>query len=132
MQKSENMVQVPVSLGELIDKYTILLIKSEKITDSKKLENVHKEQELLKQKIDSLNLAGIDQHIGSLKEVNLRLWQIEDDIRAKEKSKSFDDEFIQLARSVYITNDQRFEAKGAVNKAYGSELIEVKSYEDYK
>lgn len=124
-------VQVPISLGELIDKYTILLIKSEKIKDSVKLENVAKEQELLFQKIQSLNLDGIEKHIESLKQVNLKLWQIEDDIRLKEKAKTFDEEFVALARSVYITNDQRFAAKDQVNQAYGSEIKEVKSYEDY-
>jgi hypothetical protein len=127
-----NVVEVPVSLGELIDKYTILLIKSDKITNEEKLKNVHHERDLLKQKIDSLSLDGVEKHIAALKDVNLKLWVIEDDIRLKEKAKEFDDKFIELARAVYVTNDERFEHKSDVNAAYGSNVVEVKSYEDYQ
>lgn len=132
MVNNGNVVEVPVSLGELIDKYTILLIKSEKITNEEKLKNVHLERDLLKQKIDTLNLDGIEKHIAALKDVNLKLWVIEDDIRLKEKAKEFDEKFIELARAVYVTNDERFERKSDVNSAFGSEIKEVKSYEDYQ
>lgn len=124
-------ILVPVSLGELIDKYTILLIKNEKITDKVKLENVRKEADLLEHKISSLKLQEIDTHISDLKSVNLELWEIEDEIRIKEKEKDFGDRFVELARSVYVTNDKRFEHKNKINQKYGSSLKEVKSYEDY-
>ena len=131
MVNTENVVVVPISIGELIDKYTILLIKSEKIKDDEKLKNVYIELDLLKQKIDSLRLNGIESHIFALKHVNLELWDIEDEIRLKEKTKVFDEKFIELARAVYVTNDQRFKHKSDINSEYGSKIKEVKSYEDY-
>ena len=124
---------VPVSPGELIDKITILEIKSERIRDKESLEFIQTELELLlsvfertaamQAKLQNLKLE--------LKKVNEILWKIEDDIRICEKEKNFGDRFIELARSVYITNDKRAELKGEINKLLDSNIQEVKSYEDY-
>jgi len=125
------LVQVKVSLGELVDKLTILAIKSEKITDPEKLKHVKREFDELKRTLDELNLEGIDEHFEELKKINEELWVIEDDIRDKERDKEFDEAFVKLARAVYVTNDQRFGAKARCNERYGSELQEVKSYQKY-
>lgn len=124
-------VKVPVSIGELVDKITILRIKSRMIKDEAKLKNICKELEAL---IDVCATSGIDllnPLVDQLEEINLKLWQIEDDIREQERRKAFDVKFIELARAVYVTNDQRFEVKSAINKEFGSELAEEKSYEAY-
>lgn len=124
-------VKVPVSIGELVDKITILRIKSRMIKDEAKLKNIGKELEAL---IDVCATSGIDllnPLVDQLEEINLKLWQIEDDIREQERRKAFDVKFIELARAVYVTNDQRFEVKSAINKEFGSELAEEKSYEAY-
>ena len=127
------MFSVPVSDGELIDKYTILEIKTERIKDTNKKEKAKKEFDLLKYYVDELSTSyNIVEIIDELKEVNKSLWDIEDDIRKKEKCKEFDDEFIQLARSVYITNDRRAGVKNKINNATKSEIVEVKSYEKYQ
>lgn len=123
-------VEVPVSLGELLDKLSILKIKSEMIKDEKKLADVAVEEKLLQEKVDALNLDVADL-FGELLQVNKNLWKIEDDIREKERNSQFDEEFIQLARSVYVTNDQRFDIKNRINNKFGSEIKEVKSYEKY-
>ncbi len=125
------MVQVKVSLGELVDKLSILEIKKEKIKDSEKLIHVERERHTLQETLDSLKLKGIENFQKELKEVNSQLWDIEDRIREKERDKEFDQGFIDLARSVYITNDKRFKVKARCNAHYGSELQEVKSYEKY-
>lgn len=124
-----NIVQVPISIGELCDKYTILLIKEEKITDEAKLLNIQKEMAYLKSLIVNLNIPM--EKLTNLKYVNEKLWNIEDNIRIKEMSKEFDNDFIELARSVYITNDLRFEIKNDISKEYNSEILEVKSYVHY-
>ncbi|MBH48270.1 MAG: hypothetical protein CME71_08890 [Halobacteriovorax sp.] len=124
-------ILVEVSLGELVDKISILRLKMERIKDATKVAAATKEEAVLVASLNSLNLAGIDAHLGALQAINGKLWQIEDDIRVQEKNRKFDDQFIELARSVYKVNDERFRAKDAVNQAYGSELEEVKSYEDY-
>lgn len=124
-------VQVSISLGELIDKISILRIKKNKITCDEKLVKVDTELNFLEQELEDLKLIGIEDHLDSLYKVNMKLWNIEDEIRVKEKNKEFDDGFTQLARSVYLTNDERFKLKDEVNKKYGSEVREVKSYEDY-
>lgn len=128
------LVSFPISIGEAIDKYTILEIKTERITDPAKLENISKEKLMLKDELDSLD--GLWTKIGSfyddLKLVNEALWEIEDEIRTKEYRKEFDEEFIRLARAVYVTNDERAAVKKQINIALGSELVEEKSYEDYK
>ena len=121
---------VPVSVGELCDKYTILLIKKEKRSDSQKLMYVEKEIEYLKPFIEKYDL---DEKIqNELKECNTMLWNIEDKIREKEYEKDFDKEFIELARSVYYTNDSRAEIKKKINEIFQSSIFEVKSYKNYK
>lgn len=127
------MFNIPVSNGELVDKYTILLIKKDKITDSNKLEKINLELELLKNYIELLNSKyNIIDCTSNLKNVNLKLWNIEDKIRIKEKNKLFDQEFIDLARSVYFTNDERASIKLKINNITNSEIVEVKSYENYQ
>ncbi|OIQ19162.1 MAG: hypothetical protein BM556_07705 [Bacteriovorax sp. MedPE-SWde] len=120
-----------VSLGELIDKLTILEIKIERINDITKVENAKNEHEQLTLQLNELNLdnkENLSNLRGELKQINEKLWVIEDDIRLKESDNVFDQEFIDLARSVYITNDQRFEVKNSINMGYNSEIKEVKSY----
>lgn len=118
---------VPVSVGELIDKYSILEIKSEKINDELKLVHIKNEMEILNKEIQNLHNFDINL-LKEIKKVNENLWDIEDRIRIKEKEHTFDDEFIQIARSVYITNDQRYEIKNKINKIYQSQILEFKSY----
>lgn len=120
-----------ISLGELIDKISILKIKLANITDQSKLLHVKKEEEILMKQLTSLNLAGIDFHLQQMIEVNSKLWKIEDDIRDKERAKKFDNEFIELARAVYVTNDERFNRKNRINQEYQSQIVEVKSYQKY-
>ncbi len=121
-----------ISLGELIDKISILKIKLEKISDSDKLIHIKKELNTLSIILRGFNLGDhILTELDELKEVNLKLWQIEDDIRDKEYNLDFGENFIKLARSVYICNDSRFEIKNRINTRYGSEICEVKSYSDY-
>ncbi len=126
-------VKVELSVGELLDKLVILEIKSERITDQKKLVNINHEREVLNQLWLEYQPQDLDvsAEIQSLKRINEKLWVIEDDIREKERQKQFDDEFIQLARAVYITNDERSEVKKAINLKSGSDLVEEKSYSDY-
>jgi len=127
-------ILVPVSFGELLDKIAILQIKSERMTDPDKLANVRNELSALEKTWMAHPAVGGDvgKLRGELKAVNERLWQIEDDIRLKEKARTFDDEFVQLARSVYFENDTRARIKKDINLALGSAYIEEKSYEDYK
>jgi len=126
-------ISVPVSYGELIDKITILEIKSERIKNAAKLANVRVELDLLNGtwQEDPAASTDIAAERDALHRVNEALWDIEDRIRLKEKAKSFDTEFIELARSVYIRNDERAEIKRAINEKLGSTLVEEKSYEDY-
>ena len=127
-------IQINISVGELIDKITILQIKKEKIANLKKVEKVSYELELLENSLNSFETsktAELKNLMNELKKINQKLWKIEDDIRLLEKNKKFDDNFIKLARSVYITNDERFEVKNKINKLFSSEIEEVKSYEEY-
>ena len=126
-------IKIEVSVGEIMDKLTILEIKSEKIKDKSKLANVCKEQDSLLPAIDqpAYQTDEVRQLVAELKDINLKLWEIEDEIRLKEADKSFDKGFIELARSVYFTNDQRAEVKKQINLVTGSALVEEKSYEDY-
>lgn len=126
-------VQAAISLGELVDKITILTIKTERISDSEKLKNVLTELQLLQQLFNNHigNHPDIAQLMTELKITNEKLWDIEDLIRAKERTKDFGDEFIQLARSVYITNDKRCSLKRTIDTILGSEILEEKSYEAY-
>jgi hypothetical protein len=129
-----NEIKVPVSPGELLDKITILRIKSRRMTDPKKLANVGVELDALEAVWASSVYAAIDVEgdVQALLAVNERLWSIEDDIRDKERAKVFDAEFVRLARAVYIENDERAAIKRRLNLKLGSELIEEKSYADYK
>ena len=120
-------INIPVSLGELYDKITILKIKQERIQDESKLKSINKELSLLSNIIDSYDQDLFDQ----LMNTNKSLWNIEDKIREKERKKEFDDEFIQLARNVYFTNDKRSEIKRQINIKYNSNIIEEKSYKEY-
>jgi len=127
-------ILVPVSFGELLDKISILQIKSERMNDAGKLANVRKELAALDATWMAHPAAGQDITAlrAALKAVNERLWDIEDDIRLKEKAQAFDDAFVQLARSVYFQNDERARIKKAINLALGSSYVEEKSYQDYR
>jgi hypothetical protein len=127
-------ILVPVSFGELLDKIAILQIKSERMTDAAKLANVRKELSALEQTWMQHPAAGGDivELRAALKAVNERLWAIEDDIRVKESRQEFDAEFVQLARAVYIENDDRARIKREINQNLGSAYVEEKSYQDYK
>ena len=128
--KYRSSILAPVSLGELIDKITILEIKQIHMTGIK-LKNVDKELKLLKKILQDKNLEIDIDLINNLKEVNNNLWEIEDNIRIKESNQEFDKEFIQLARSVYKENDKRASIKKEINQKYNSELVEEKSYNNY-
>jgi hypothetical protein len=129
-----NEIKVPISPGELLDKITILRIKSQRMTDSKKLANVRLELEALEETWRASAYAAVDVggDVNALLAVNERLWSIEDDIRDKERAKAFDDEFVRLARAVYIENDERAAIKRRLNVRLGSSLVEEKSYAEYK
>ena len=114
-----DIIHVPVSPGEVLDKITILEIKSERMDDPDKIANVKRELELLQASWREL------------KAINEELWEIEDDIRDKERAREFDEVFISLARAVYVTNDKRANAKKELNVYLGSEIVEEKSYKDY-
>ena len=127
-------IKVPVSPGEVLDKITILEIKSERMGDPDKVHNVKAELALL-QETWSENIRDtreIQSLHAQLKEINEALWEIEDDIRDKERAKEFDERFIELARAVYVTNDKRSRVKKELNLHLGSEIIEEKSYQDYE
>jgi hypothetical protein len=128
-------MKIEVSNGEMLDKLSILEIKIDKIEDEEKLVNIKKEHKKLKEAIGEPNwIPHIFREHGfydQLKEINEQLWDIEDNIRIKEKSQEFDREFINLARSVYRTNDRRAEMKKEINIYTKSEILEEKSYEDY-
>ena len=131
---SMDIIQVPVSPGEVLDKITILEIKSERMDDPDKLANVRRELALLQgtwqQTVDDDET--VRRIHAELKSINEALWEIEDDIRDKERAREFDKRFIELARSVYVTNDQRANAKKELNIYLGSEIVEEKSYQDYQ
>lgn len=126
-------ISVPVSFGELLDKIAILQIKSERMTDEAKLANVRRELSALERAWMAHPAAGKDiaRLRADLKAVNERLWDIEDQVRLKEKAGAFDREFVELARSVYLQNDERARIKKAINLALGSGFVEEKSYQDY-
>ena len=125
---------VPISPGELIDKITILEIKSQRMTDAAKLHNVRTELSLLTGtwNASAYSATDIGAEWAGLRDVNGQLWDIEDRIRDKEREARFDAEFIELARAVYVTNDQRAAIKKRINTRLGSLLVEEKSYADYK
>ncbi len=128
-------IEIPISYGELLDKLSILEIKKEKITDEDKLENVVYEFNILKKLSNEIekNYKNVFEDLYKrLIEINRKLWEIEDEIRILEANKDFNEKFIQLARSVYIVNDERFEQKKLINKTFGSEIMEEKQYIKYK
>ena len=133
-ENTVSLISTPISVGELLDKVTILEIKQDKIKAADKLKNVRHELHLLQSICEQENLLNDDVKAQkqALKAVNLRLWAIEDDIRIKEKKGEFDEDFIQLARRVYFENDDRAAIKKQINLMTGSQLIEEKSYQDYR
>ena len=126
------LINTPVSLGELLDKISILIIKEKNIADTQKQYHIKNELDSLNKTLeDSISRSQVKEYIEKLIEINSKLWLIEDDIRDCERKKQFDQKFIDLARAIYITNDRRSEIKLEINKKFGSELVEVKSYEKY-
>ena len=129
-----NEILIPISPGELLDKITILQIKAERIGDPAKVANVKTELEMLSRVWDDAvhEDTEISALAAELKSVNEALWEIEDDIRDEERNKRFGERFIELARAVYVTNDERANAKKKVNLHLNSTIVEEKSYQDYK
>ena len=125
-------MKVEISIGELVDKVSILSIKLKKIKNSGKLRNIEKEYDLLLESMEGAGIGVDSDEFKRLEAINLKLWDIEDQIRLKEVKKSFDDEFVNLARSVYFTNDDRAAVKKEINLNYGSDIIEEKEYVEYK
>ena len=127
-------MKIEVSNGEILDKITILVIKSKKITDLTKLKNINNELDELKSFLDVVNYESnstVNSLVKELESVNEKLWNVEDKLRDKERSKQFDDEFIKLARDVYFTNDERSKIKKHLNEVTNSKLVEEKSYQKY-
>ncbi len=131
MQHPQRQILVPVSTGELVDKITILRIKAREIKDAAKVANVQNELDALTAVCRANGVDPQDALGAALEAVNWQLWRIEDEIRDMERAKTFDARFIELARAVYVVNDQRFAAKAKINAAHGSELSEEKSYKPY-
>ena len=131
MSNKLDKILAEISAGELFDKITILEIKKKKIFNKEKLVDIEKELNSLKDTVGKFipDKGNISKHINDLKEINLKLWDIEDGKRAAEKEKKFDDKFIELARNVYKLNDERAKIKLLINTALGSNIKEVKSYE---
>ncbi len=128
------MVKIESSIGELLDKISILKIKKKKISTESKLINIENELDSLSEianKFMEVDPLAFENFMKELVEVNSNLWETEDKIRVMEKTKNFSEDFIQLARSVYFTNDKRFEIKSKINNFYESEIVEEKQYEDY-
>ena len=123
-------INIPSSFGELLDKVSILLIKKNIITEPDKLIHINNELSKLQSVLNSTGISKIkiEEYINELKEINVKLWNIEDEIRECEKNNFFEDKFIQLARSVYKFNDQRAKIKLKINREFDSEIVEVKSY----
>jgi hypothetical protein len=127
-------ILVPISPGELIDKITILQIKSERMSDATKVANVRVELQLLEStwRDASRDKPDITAEWAALKQINEKLWVVEDDIRDKERAREFDAKFIELARAVYVINDERAAVKKQINTKLGSRIVEEKSYKEYK
>lgn len=126
------LINTTVSLGELLDKISILIIKEKNIVDTQKQYHIKNELEVLNKTLEnSISRSQAKEYIEKLIEINSELWFNEDDIRDCERKKQFDQKFIDLARAIYIKNDRRSEIKLEINKKFGSELVEVKSYEKY-
>jgi hypothetical protein len=127
-------MKIEVSNGEILDKITILVIKSKMITDPVKLKNINNELDELKPFLDVVGYESnntVNSLVKELESVNEKLWNVEDKLRDKERSKQFDDEFIKLARDVYFTNDERARIKKNLNEVTNSKLVEEKSYQKY-
>ena len=125
-------INTPISLGELVDKISILKIKKNNIIDKEKLDLINNELSLLELiLVKEVTNEKIEEYLIKLIEINSKLWKIEDDIRDCERNKKFDKKFIELARAVYFTNDKRSKIKLDINKYFGSKIVEVKSYEEY-
>ena len=125
-------MKIDISIGELVDKVTILSIKLKMVKDEAKLANIKKEYDLLTIPMEEIGIKSESDEFKRLEAVNMKLWKIEDDIRIKEAKQEFDDDFIKLARSVYFENDDRAAIKKEINLKFGSELVEEKEYVDYK
>jgi hypothetical protein len=128
-------IKIEISVGELLDKISILIIKKDKIEKPEKLIEIKKELKFLEvhgSMIRTKNKEKYDEFLKKLVDINSKLWNIEDDIRVYEKNSKFDNDFVTLAREVYFTNDKRFLCKNEINSFYGSEINEVKEYVDYK
>ena len=132
LTKFGDKMKINISIGEVVDKVSILEIKLEKIKASDKLKNVRKEYTLLMNALKEESIDNSFSEYQALKKVNLKLWEIEDEIRIKELKQEFDEEFIHLARSVYINNDERAAIKKEINLKFDSDLIEEKEYVNYK
>ena len=130
-KSSNNIVYAPISVGELVDKITILEIKKIKFKEVK-LKNILSELKILKKILNSYDFKIDRIFFKKLKKVNQKLWDIEDSIRIKEMEKAFDDDFVQLARSVYLENDKRYLIKKEINDNYKSGIVEEKDYSDYE
>jgi len=128
-----NEILIPISPGELLDKITILQIKAERITDPVKAANVKTELDMLSKVWDeSVESDDVMTTLSAeLRSINERLWEIEDDIRDEERNRRFGERFVELARAVYVTNDERADAKKKVNLHLNSTIVEEKSYQDY-
>lgn len=126
------MISIPVSIGEMIDKLSILQVKKTKVKDEKKLEFINNEFELLYNfSLEYLNDSEIESIYHQLVDVNSSLWDIEDKLRVLESETKFDEEFVKLARNVYFTNDERFRLKNEINLISNSEIREIKDYVKY-
>ena len=125
-------MKVEFSNGDIVDRYTILSIKKERISDIEKVKNIQREHDVLENALVELDISKEDELCIKLKTINEKLWEIEDKIRIKEKQREFDDEFVRLARSVYFANDERAFLKREINILTKSLLIEEKEYQNYK
>ena len=123
-------MKIKVSIGEVVDKYTILEIKLDHARDIKQIRNIIREYDYLKSKVDKLQISS--KLVEALKVVNMTMWEIEDEIRKMEADKDFSDKFVQLARAVYKNNDQRSKIKKKINEQYGSEFVEEKILPKYE
>ena len=125
-------MKIEFSNGDIVDRYTILCIKKERISDIEKLKNIQREHDVLEKALDELNISKEEELCIKLKTVNEKLWEIEDKIRIQDKQREFDNDFVQLARSVYFTNDERAFLKREINILTKSLLMEEKEYQNYK
>lgn len=126
-------INTPVSIGELVDKISILKIKKDNIKEEKKLKLIKDELQLLEKELSkiAINDPSIEKYLQKLVLTNSKLWKIEDNLRECERKKIFNQDFIELARSVYFTNDERSRIKLEINNNFGSKIVEVKSYKEY-